>query len=607
MALVTALFCVPLFVGLDSRDFDNDESIYSFSVDVMLKNGDWLTPKSIPSETSAFLEKPPLKFWMVGLPIHFGLLPANEFGMRFWDALMGSVGFLYIFAIGRRLAGPLCGFIAVLLLYGHGPLIAEHGLRTNNMESAIFLAYAAGIYHFLAWRSAGPDNRSHIVAIALYFVLGFMTKFVAAVFLPLVLAVAIVLTPADRYRLKLNWLTFVLAGLLAAALIAPWFVYEYFARGPRLFDIMFGAHVVKRFTAFLDPNHLHPWYWYFTELWRQLQLSGAGLLVLAGSALLLIRTVRSRWLEGALLVLWFAIPLGIISTGTSKLYHYAYPFLPPAAIAGGYFVSKLASALWQWMLRPAAVLASERDRISPSWIRTPPVRIALTVLGALALILALSTAMWGKVRIALGGTVLLRNSHAVRAFAAGVVTLVASAPAYLIRAIIPFGVLLAVVPWSSFGATLKETTRPAHAIRDVRDCLMPMADAMEAEGKPRPGVWVEGRSLSHITTYYLRGLGPWQERDVSSDATVAMNLYLPASYRPVLLSSGRSEEFLRNMETDRTAILTLAARKAEVELSTVIAALEHSAVAQVPVPGGVLLLPGTYQVCVPKPAEESSR
>ena len=47
-------------------------------------------------------------------------------------------------------------------------------------------------------------------------------------------------------------------------------------------------------------------------------------------------TIRRRWPEGAVVLLWGALPLALISIGTSKLYHYAYPFLPPAALAGGY-------------------------------------------------------------------------------------------------------------------------------------------------------------------------------------------------------------------------------------------------------------------------------
>ena len=36
-----------------------------------------------------FLEKPPLKFWIVAAPIRAGLLPHDEFGLRFWDAVFG--------------------------------------------------------------------------------------------------------------------------------------------------------------------------------------------------------------------------------------------------------------------------------------------------------------------------------------------------------------------------------------------------------------------------------------------------------------------------------------------------------------------------------------
>ena len=249
MAIIIALFCVPMFLGLTLQDYDNDEAIYSFGVDTMLKDGDWLTPKSAPSETQAFLEKPPLKFWIVALPMKAGIVPTNEFGMRFPDAVLASLAFLYVFAIGRRLAGPVCGFVAVLLLFAHNPLINTHGLRTNNMETAVFLAYAAGVYHFLAWRKSGPDDKGHLFATALYFVLGFMTKFVAALFLPLMLIAAAMIKAEDRQRVRMNWISIVMAGLLALALIAPWFIYQQIERPREFMGKIFSEHVLKRLTA----------------------------------------------------------------------------------------------------------------------------------------------------------------------------------------------------------------------------------------------------------------------------------------------------------------------------------------------------------------------
>ena len=109
MALVVALFCLPLANDLGRADLENDEAIYAFAVDTMVRTGDWLTPKSIPDEHSPFLEKPPLKFWIVAAPIRLGLVPHNQFGLRIWDVIFGSLAFLYVFAIGRAARGLVTG------------------------------------------------------------------------------------------------------------------------------------------------------------------------------------------------------------------------------------------------------------------------------------------------------------------------------------------------------------------------------------------------------------------------------------------------------------------------------------------------------------------
>ena len=117
---------------------------------------------------------------------------------------------------------------------------------------------------------------------------------------------------------------------------------------------MFGQHVYQRLTGALDPAHLQPWSFYFTPIWAELRTAGTLLLTSAGALLMLAHTVRRRWVEGAVVLLWFVVPIGVISMGTSKLYHYAYPFLPPLALAGGYAVALGANWLHGWLARPAA-------------------------------------------------------------------------------------------------------------------------------------------------------------------------------------------------------------------------------------------------------------
>ena len=105
LLVVHTLFCAPLFGNLDGWDLRSDEAIYTYAVDRIIETGEWLTPRSIQVD-GPFLEKPPLKFWMLAAGIEAGFLPHNEVGYRLLDALMGAVAFVYIYLIGVRVAGP---------------------------------------------------------------------------------------------------------------------------------------------------------------------------------------------------------------------------------------------------------------------------------------------------------------------------------------------------------------------------------------------------------------------------------------------------------------------------------------------------------------------
>jgi hypothetical protein len=411
------------------------------------------------------------------------------------------------------------------------------------MEAALFLCYAAGVYHFLAWRTAAPDSRGHLIGIALAFVLGFMTKFVAALFLPVILAAAILVKGEDRQRLRLYWPGFALAALVAVALIAPWFVYQHLTRPSELWETMFGQHVMRRFTAYLDPTHLQPWHFYFTELWNQLRANGTALLTAAGATALLLNTVRRRWLEGALIVLWFVVPVAAISAGTSKLYHYAYPFLPPVALAGGYAAALIARFAWRWLARPVQAFAGQRDQSAPAAIQA--------------------------------GLALL--------------------------------VVLAVMPMSAYVATLDRTDAVSRPLHDVRACLSPIIESSVEPGKPGPGVWAEAPAVSHTYHYYLGHLGPWQNRDVGSDATVAANLFAPNSYRLVLLSQDRYAAVRTRLATDAFGLLELAARKAELDRQILVDSFRETEVGILRSDHEVLLLPGPYAGCAPERIRRLSR
>ena len=252
---------------------------------------------------------------------------------------------VYVFLIGRRLAGPVCGAAAVLVLFAHAPLLFEHGLRSNTMDAALFLSYCGGIYHYL--------------------------------FLPLVAGLAALIVPAHRRQLRRDWWQWGLTAVVVVAAILPWFVYQYTQNGGQIWLIMFGEHVYTRFTAFADARHLHPWHFYVTAGWRELQTAHSGWWVAFGLAVLLVNTVRHRLRDGVVLMLWLVVPVALISVGTSKLYHYLYPYLPPLALAAGYATAWLAAlgrgaiasglARVQWRRYESCPICTEKSSQCDTW------------------------------------------------------------------------------------------------------------------------------------------------------------------------------------------------------------------------------------------------
>jgi len=547
LASILLAFCVPLFVGLGRTDLETDEAIYSFAVDRILEVGDWLEPKSSPSETNVFLEKPPLKFWMVAAPMKIGLLPHTLFGMRFLDALAGGLAFIYVFAIGTLLAGPVCGGVAVLLLFVNAPLVFEHGLRTNNMEASLVLSYSAGVFHFIRWSALddAKGRRRHAVWATLYFVLGFMTKFVAALFLPFTLGIAALAAPRVRARLLQDrhlWLAMV---ALTIALIAPWFVYAHVRFGSLFWETILGAHVVRRLTGTLIPSHLHPWYYYVQATWNEFVREETQWLLAIGVVAIVVQTIRRRWFEGAVVVLWGAVPLAIISAGTSKLYHYAYPFLPPLALAAGYAVA-LVVMLAPVPLRKVFEAVEDRlVRVAPSlahpWTN-PGVRAIASTFMALSAGVVLWSALFGGVRLRVGGVMLLRSAGMLRPLAVLIAAALLTRTGARIHRVVVALLVLSVMPVAAYRSQLERLPQGKAPIRDTAACLLDV----QARSATRAGLFVDIKDgVWHPLYYNFRRVQPWTLAATPLDAAIKRHLYEPSALRPLLLSDDVWEEWLR--------------------------------------------------------------
>lgn len=565
LVLVLAAFCFPLFIGLGSSDLGNDEAIYSYAVESILTTGDWLSPRSSPNADIPFLEKPPLKFWIVAAPIWFGLLPYNEFGLRFWDAVFGTLAFVYVFLLGRRAGGAVSGLMAVLVLFAHGPLLFEHGLRSNNMDAALVLAYCGGVYHFLRW-TTGADARGRakqIAAVAGWFFLGFMTKFVAALFLPFVLGVTALMLPGPRRVLAQDWRRWLLAGTAVLALALPWFLYQAAVRGDEVWRVMFGEHVFTRFTQYADPLHVQPWHFYIRQAWTELTRAGSAIWVVFGLAVVVTHAARRRRTEDVVILLWLVLPVALISLGSSKLYHYFYPYLPPLALAAGAGVAWTAAALCS-RLAGITIL----DWRAAGWLR-----IAGGVLAVAGAGVALATAIEGGVRLAVGQQVIFRNTSLARPIVVALAGLLLAVPLRT-GALLALAMLLQLAvptPLSAYAANLKQLRVRHRPLGALSTCLRETAARNAAAGAGAVYAPVSEEAFLHPYFYYLRGEG-WHLSE-ADDATVRAALSAEERPRPVVIDRQRFAAFLeRTGPLPRPPI-------------------------QIPQPTVVILLPGPFEEC----------
>jgi hypothetical protein len=362
-------------------------------------------------------------------------------------------------------------------------------------------------------------------------------------FLPFILGLALLAARRGRARLAADWRTWSACLVLFAALCAPWFVYATARFGSDLWSTILGRHVVQRMTASLDPAHLHPWNYYLTEMWNEFVYARVQWLIVAGVLTLLIQSVRRRWFEGAVILLWGAVPLAIISAATSKVYHYVYPFLPPLMLAAGYLVAlvvMLAPVQLRKLLERVEDLFAARLPELQRRLVTPAARRVGALVIVLAAALAVATAISGAVRFRLVDGVIVRSSGVLRPVllivAAAVATRTSARRAPLVVALL----LLGIMPVAAYRASLEQLPAGKHPIRTAAACV-----AAVHEGLPeRDGLLIDvPDGVWHPLYYYFRHVRPLAEAAAPFDPAIERSLTDAGAARPILIADSVWRQF----------------------------------------------------------------
>jgi hypothetical protein len=226
-----------------------------------------------------------------------------------------------------------------------------------------------------------------------------------------------------------------------------------------------------------------------------------GFLVLAGW------TVRHRQPDALVIVLWLVVPMTAISAATSKLYHYAYPFLPPLALAGGYLAALMLAVARapadRWLERFDQAVRLKWPRLAHAR-QTPAARVTAIAAIIVAVGLAVGSLVLGRVLITVGALEFASAGVLRPGLAIVLLAVLIGVPRRLRPALVTV-LVVSLLPLQGYRDSLLLLAAGPHPRRSVSDCIRSIQN-----GHPEGiRVNVADRPINQSTFYYFDKLGPW--------------------------------------------------------------------------------------------------
>jgi 4-amino-4-deoxy-L-arabinose transferase-like glycosyltransferase len=267
--------------------------------------------------------------------------------------------------------------------------------------------------------------------------------------------------------------------------------------------------------------------------------SGALVLVAAGFALVAGWTAQRYARAALVLVVWLVLPLAAISAGTSKLYHYAYPFLPALALMGAYAAALVPAIGWapfdRALDRAYARAAATAPRLM-RMVQHPAMRVTLVLALALSAVAAAGGVLFGRVEVTVGTTE-LASAGVLRPGLAAFVCGALLMPPRRYRHWLLWLLVVSLLPVQGYRDSLALLGSGSHPRRSVSSCI----SAVQAESGAARGLRVTEplQTISHSIFYYFDRIQPWQVRsEYGLPALVRMPRPMPRTFAAVDVGEG---------------------------------------------------------------------
>jgi 4-amino-4-deoxy-L-arabinose transferase-like glycosyltransferase len=298
---------------------DFDDCFYAEKAKEILQNHQWWI---LTFDHSPAFENPPFYMWLAALS--YKLFGISVYAAKFPSALMGTLGVLLVFSLGRTLFNPWVGRYAAFILATTDPFFKY--VRHAMVDVTLTFFVISALYCLLL---ALRKNPAYFILWGFCIGLAVLTKSVLGLF-PLLISGLFILATSQWKKIGNGY--FLAGCLIVLVLGGSWYGVEYASFGHDFLKTHFGWLIFQR--GFQSQGE--PWYHHLSYLkdlavfdwpWLPLQIWGLFLMLRAG-----------RWKnENILLVLlWIGTFIGVMSCMQSRVLWYIMPSFPALAITAAW-------------------------------------------------------------------------------------------------------------------------------------------------------------------------------------------------------------------------------------------------------------------------------
>jgi len=327
LLLILVLFSASLFlIGLGAMPLtDPDEVFYAETAREMLSRDEFLTPYIFGKPQ---FEKPPLYYWLVVLS--FRAFGVNEFSARFPSCVIGILGVICVYLLGKLFVNKRTGFFAGLVLATCVKYLVLSRACVTDIALGV-LTLASFLFFFYGYFAKSGKTKWYLLS-ACFLGLSVLTKGPVGVFLPFVIiGIYFVLAKELNFK-RLKEIPFIRGTLLFLVVAVPWYILMHRVHGKEFIDVFFGFHNI---TRFLHPEHKWGDYFYY-----YVPVIAVGFFPWTAFLPLgiwqAVREKEKRIRSANLfLAVWFSVILIFFSISRTKLPTYIFPLYPALALLLG--------------------------------------------------------------------------------------------------------------------------------------------------------------------------------------------------------------------------------------------------------------------------------